>query len=76
MTPRPADACPHRRPFPPEFYACPSYRAVAPQPETPQGRSCVHLEVGDAPNAGRFYARCALGTAADRERLGLAALAE
>jgi len=31
-------------------------------------RTCGHLEVGAAGQAGRFYARCALGTAADRAR--------
>jgi hypothetical protein len=28
--------------------------------------TCVHLEVGNSEAVGRFYARCALGTAADR----------
>jgi hypothetical protein len=34
------------------------------------GRTCQHLDVGSAGVPGRFYARCAVGTAEDRERWG------
>ncbi len=30
--------------------------------------TCVHLEVGVGATPGRFYARCGLGTPAERER--------
>lgn len=38
------------------------YRPLQPE------RTCPHLEVGSTGVAGRFYARCAVGTAEDRER--------
>jgi hypothetical protein len=38
------------------------YRPLKPE------RTCQHLEVGQAKAAGRYYARCAVGTAADRAR--------
>lgn len=38
------------------------YRPLKPE------RTCQHLEVGAAQAAGRYYARCAVGSAADRER--------
>jgi hypothetical protein len=31
-------------------------------------RTCSNLEVGDMPQTGRYYARCAVGTAQDRAR--------
>ena len=37
------------------------YRPLKPE------RTCQHLEVGAATPPGRFYARCAVGTAADRQ---------
>ena len=71
MSARPADECPYPRPFPPGFRDCPAYRSarLVPldsrhRPLRPE-RTCVHLEVGSS-RAGRFYARCAAGTAADR----------
>jgi hypothetical protein len=74
MTTRPADVCPHPRPFPPGFRDCPAYRSakLVPfdsryRPLKPE-RTCQHLEVGSAQAAGRYYARCAVGTAADRQR--------
>lgn len=30
--------------------------------------TCAHLEVGSSSQAGRFYARCGLGSAAERQR--------
>ena len=30
--------------------------------------TCAHLDVGSRETVGRFYARCSLGTAADRNR--------
>ena len=74
MTPRPADACPYPRPFPPGFHECPAYRSARLMPLDSRyrplkpERTCQHLEVGAATAAGRFYARCAVGTAADRQR--------
>jgi len=74
MTTIPADACPFPRPFPPGFRDCPAYRSarLLPfdsryRPLKPE-RTCQHLEVGAARAAGRYYARCAVGTAADRQR--------
>src|SRR5258706_12926924 len=73
MTSRPADACPYPRPFPPGFHDCPSYRSARLMPFDSRyrplkpERTCQHLEVGAATPPGRFYARCAVGTAADRQ---------
>lgn len=74
MTTTPADACPYPRPFPPGFRDCPAYRSarLLPfdsryRPLKPE-RTCQHLEVGATQAAGRYYARCAVGTAADRQR--------
>ncbi len=73
MSTRPADECPYARPFPPGFHDCPAYRSLRLlpldsryRPLQPE-RTCQHLEVGSAHVAGRFYARCAVGTAADRQ---------
>jgi hypothetical protein len=74
MTTIPADACPYPRPFPPGFHACPAYRSARLMPFDSRyrplkpERTCQHLEVGATQVAGRYYARCAVGTAADRER--------
>lgn len=70
---RPADACPHQRPFQPGFDACETFQAQTwvPldshfHPLKPQG-TCRHLTVGRL--AGSFYPRCALGDAMERARL-------
>lgn len=74
MKSRPADECPYPRPFPPGFRDCPAYRSARLVPLDSRHRplraerTCQHLEVGNAGQAGRFYARCAVGTAADRAR--------
>jgi hypothetical protein len=74
MSKRPADECPYPRPFPPGFRDCPAYRSSLLmaldsryRPLRPE-RTCQHLEVGTTTVAGRFYARCAVGTAEDRAR--------
>jgi hypothetical protein len=76
MNTRPADECPFPRPFPPGFRDCPAYRyaRLMPldsryRPLQPE-RTCQHLQVGSAATAGRYYARCAVGTAEDRARWG------
>lgn len=65
------DRCPYTRPFPEGFDDCPTFQ---PQPfvaattqEQPLGvhLSCVHLRVGELAR-NRFYAQCALGSAAER----------
>src|SRR5579859_5030870 len=67
----PPDHCPFPRPFPADFSACPMYQeqrfVAATTREQPLGMhlSCVHLRVGEHAH-NRFYAQCALGTAADR----------
>ena len=67
----PPDNCPYPRPFPADFSACPTFQAqrfvAATTQEQPLGMhlSCVHLRVGEHAH-NRFYAQCALGTAADR----------
>ena len=73
MSNRPADVCPYPRPFPPGFRDCPAYRSsrLMPfdsryRPLKPE-RTCQHLQVGSTQVAGRYYARCAVGTAADRQ---------
>jgi hypothetical protein len=38
------------------------YRPLKPE------RTCQHLDVGSTAVAGRYYGRCAVGTAADRQR--------
>lgn len=73
MTTRPADACPYARPFPPGFRDCPAYRSARLMPFDSRyrplkpERTCQHLEVGSRSAAGRYYARCAVGTAEDRQ---------
>ena len=74
MTTLHADECPYPRPFPPGFRECPAYRSsrLVPfdsryRPLRPE-RTCQHLEVGASATAGRFYARCAVGTAEERRR--------
>ncbi len=73
MTTRP-DECPYPRPFPPGFRDCPAYRSAQLMPFDSRyrplkpERTCQHLEVGNAAVAGRYYARCAVGTAEDRRR--------
>ena len=72
----PADRCPHRRPFPEGFDACPAHQAVAFVPTDTMHRplrtelSCRHLATGQQPGAagGSFYARCSLGSADERVR--------
>jgi hypothetical protein len=74
MSNRPADECPYPRPFPAGFHDCPAYRSqrLLPldsryRPLAPE-RTCQHLEVGTRTTApGRFYGRCAVGTAEDRK---------
>lgn len=67
----PPDNCPYSRPFPEDFSACPTFQAqqfvAATTREKPLGMhlSCAHLRVGEHAH-NRFYAQCALGTAADR----------
>ena len=67
----PPDHCPYPRPFPEDFSACPTFQAqrfvAATTQEQPLGMhlSCVHLRVGEHAH-NRFYAQCALGTAAER----------
>lgn len=67
----PPDNCPYPRPFPADFSACPTFQAqrfvAATTQEQPLGMhlSCVHLRVGEHAH-NRFYAQCALGTAAGR----------
>lgn len=67
----PPDSCPYPRPFPADFSACPTFQAqrfvAATTREQPLGMhlSCVHLRVGEHAH-NRFYAQCALGSAADR----------
>ncbi|HEV7680097.1 MAG TPA: hypothetical protein VGQ42_16170 [Candidatus Dormibacteraeota bacterium] len=74
MSKRPADECPYPRPFPTGFHDCPAYRSqlLLPldsryRPLAPE-RTCQHLQVGNGSAAGRFYGRCAVGTAEDRRR--------
>ena len=74
MNTRHADECPFPRPFPPGFRNCPAYRytRLMPldsryRPLQPE-RTCQHLEVGSGATAGRYYARCAVGSAEDRAR--------
>lgn len=71
----PADACPFRRPFPPDFAACTAYQPRAyvaldlRYRPLPPVLTCQHLEVrsvGRQPHG--FYGRCGIGDAAARER--------
>ena len=70
-----ADRCPYRRPFQPGFSGCPTFQAVGFIASDSLHRSlgekvtCGHLTAGShAQTTGRFYARCGLGSAADRAR--------
>jgi ABC-type transporter Mla MlaB component len=70
-----ADRCPHRRPFQPDFAGCPTFQAVGFIAADSQHRSlgekvtCGHLTAGShTQSTGRYYARCGLGSAADRAR--------
>lgn len=74
-----ADRCPYPRPFPEDFSECPAFQAqpfvAATTHEQPLGThlTCTHLRVGERAH-NRYYAQCALGTAAQRrawvERVG------
>jgi len=74
MSARPADECPYPRPFPPGFRDCPAYRSARLVPLDSRyrplqpGRTCQHLDVGSTATAGRFYARCLIGSAEERTR--------
>jgi hypothetical protein len=76
MSTRPDDECPYPRPFPPGFRDCPAYRSArlialdSRYRPLPPSRTCQHLDVGSTATSGRYYARCAVGTAADRARWG------
>jgi anti-anti-sigma regulatory factor len=68
------DRCPYARPFPEGFTDCPTYEAVTfiaadsnHQPLRPT-ITCRHLTMGNVERPGRYYPRCALGSAADRLR--------
>lgn len=67
----PPDNCPYPRPFSERFADCATFQAqrfaAATTQEHPLGIhiSCAHLRVGEHAH-NRFYAQCALGTAADR----------
>ena len=70
-----ADRCPYPRPFPANFADCPAYQAVtfhaADSMNRPLGTrlTCRHLVTGvDPARRGRFYPRCALGSAEERLR--------
>ena len=69
-----ADRCPYSRPFPRGFCGCATFEPVTFLPADSLNHqlepvlTCRHLESGthrDGP--GRFYPRCSLGAAADRE---------
>jgi hypothetical protein len=74
MTNRPPDECPYHRPFPPGFRDCPAYRWTQLRPLDSRyrplraERTCQHLDVGTTATAGRFYARCAVGSHEERVR--------
>jgi anti-anti-sigma factor len=70
-----ADRCPHRRPFPKGFAACPAHQAVAFVPTDTMSHplrtqlTCRHLTTGtQAGSTGTFYPRCSLGSEAERMR--------
>jgi hypothetical protein len=73
---RPADECPFRRPFPPGFDQCPTFRPQTFTPLDMSGRSlapmltCGELVTRSLPN-GKFgwYAACKLGDEAARRKL-------
>jgi hypothetical protein len=69
----PHDRCPHSREFGDSACACPAYQAVTFAPVDSWNNplqaavTCRHLASGSHPEfAGRFYARCGLGTRAER----------
>jgi anti-anti-sigma factor len=71
----PGDRCPHPRPFPVDFSACPAHQAVSfvatDALDRPLATSltCRHLTTGEAVRStGQFYARCGLGGEDDRLR--------
>jgi anti-anti-sigma regulatory factor len=71
----PADRCPFARPFPAGFDACPAHQAAVFVPTDSMHHplraqlTCRHLTTGTAgAAAGRYYARCGLGTAPERMR--------
>lgn len=73
----PADRCPYRGPFLPDFQGCPTFRpmvfAVADSTEKLLGTNitCVNLRSGEQ-SQHRYYPRCALGSQQERlEWLGL-----
>lgn len=65
------DRCPYPRPFPEDFSECPAFQqqtfVAATTHEQPLGThlTCAHLRVGERAH-NRYYAQCALGTAAQR----------
>jgi len=73
-----ADRCPYRRPFSQDFDDCPAYApatfTTVDSAGLPRGTwlTCAHLLSGSHPReSGRFYPRCALGTAEDRLRFAV-----
>jgi len=69
----PADACPYRRPFPPDFHDCVAYHPSYFIPLTTGYDSmspvwtCANLAPGAMPQAAtRYYGRCRIGDAAAR----------
>lgn len=69
-----SDRCPYSRAFAAGFSDCPTFESVtfiaADSNHNPlePAITCRHLTVGTSEAPGRFYARCGLGTAADRLR--------
>lgn len=74
MAERPADRCPHLRPFPEDFRTCPAYspsRFIALDTgyrPLVSVWTCAHLDSAAAPQRNRFYAKCRIGDAAARTR--------
>ena len=73
--PRPADECPYRKPFPPDFNACPAYQATQMVAldisMRPLGSvlTCRHLEGRLMRNTDyRWYGACVIGDAEGRRR--------
>ncbi len=71
---RPPDRCPHSRSFRYGSVGCRAFQAVtflaSDSMNRPIGKAltCSHLRVGDLGQPGHFYARCDLGTEAERLR--------
>ena len=70
-----ADRCPFARPFPEDFSDCAAYQQASFTAADSNHRAlgthltCRHLAVGtNPPERGGFYARCALGSRAERLR--------